>query len=129
MENEKKVFPKLGSGTGLYSIAAHYLGAIATATDMNKVPVQSFLSLQIMQEAVQAILRRNLAANDAAAVQVVPHDWGTAPAAPLSPPYDYVLAADVIFKVHCSLRCFFFFVCLIRSLLKAAFRRKSLYHC
>lgn len=94
LENER-VFPRghwagkrvleLGAGTGLCSLAAHYLGARVTATDMNK-------------EAVLGILRRNLAANDGAGVEVVAHDWGTALAAPLSAPYDVVLAADVIFK-------------------------------
>lgn len=94
MENEKVFLPdhfknkrilELGAGTGLCSLAAHFLGADVTATDMNK-------------EAVLGILRRNLAANGADAIKVVPHDWGTPVAAPLSPPYDYVLAADVIFK-------------------------------
>lgn len=94
MENEK-IFPpgswngkrvvELGAGTGLCSLAAHYLGADVTATDMNK-------------EAVLGILRRNLAANGAESVKIVPHDWGTPVTPGLDAPYDFVLAADVIFK-------------------------------
>ena len=75
----------VGAGTGLCSLAVHFLGAQVTATDMNK-------------EGVQTLLRKNLGANGAVGVQVAPHDWGSVVAAPLAPPYDYVLASDVIFK-------------------------------
>lgn len=81
-----------GSGCGLGGFAFALRGAHVTLTDVDEV---------------MYLLQANLVANFGAdeiqqrQMKVVPFYWGTdPPAAGLSPPYDWIIGADIVYKVR-----------------------------
>lgn len=84
----------VGSGCGLGGFSFVLRGAHVTLTDV---------------EEMMPLLKANLAANFSVDeikerhTRVLPFSWGSDPeAAQLTPPYDWIIGADIVYKVFCT---------------------------